>query len=197
MENIIKENKEKKEKTKELFQNINANSTIIKDKKDIYFLEERLRKNYPYIKNITYELLYRATKDGNSAESFHQKCDNIKGTLILVKTTKGLRFGGYTESKWEKQNGANKKDKNGIGFCYSLDLKKIYNNSNDAKSTIRCYANEGPTFYGGDAYMLEIYFPIDSNSKSNTGYSKSHKSFGNFERDYEINNGESKFLIKN
>ena len=40
MENIIKE----KEKEKEMFKNINLSSSIIKDKKDIYFLEERLKK---------------------------------------------------------------------------------------------------------------------------------------------------------
>ena len=44
--------------------------------------------------------------------------------------------------------------------------------------------------------MFDIYFPINSNSSSNVGYTKSCKSFGNFERDYEINNGESKFLMK-
>ena len=40
LENIIKE----KEKEKEMFKNINLSSSIIKDKKDIYFLEERLKK---------------------------------------------------------------------------------------------------------------------------------------------------------
>ena len=75
-------------------------------------------------------------------------------------------------------------------------MKKIYNNTSKAESTIRCYSNEGPDFFGGDAYMFDIYFPIDSNSSSNTGYKKSHKSFGEFERDYEINNGESQFLMK-
>jgi len=75
-------------------------------------------------KYITYKLLYRTTRDGNSSESFHQKCDNIKGTLTIIKTTKDLIFGGYTEKTWEKSNGLNKKDENGIGFCFSLNLKK-------------------------------------------------------------------------
>ena len=147
-------------------------------------------------KHITYKLLYRATRDGNSSESFHQKCDNIKETLTIIKTTKDLIFGGYTEKTWEKSNGLNKKDENGIGFCFSVDLKKIYNNTNEATSTIRCYSDKGPDFYGVDIYMFDIYFPIDTHSFSNKGYNKSCKSFGNFERDYEINNGESKFLMK-
>ncbi len=29
---------------------------------------------------------------------FHKKCDNIMGTLSIIKTTKGMRFGGYTNN---------------------------------------------------------------------------------------------------
>ena len=161
---------------------------------------ELKKRDEPMLKNktIIYKLLYRATEDGNSAESFHRKCDNISGTLTVIKTTKGFRFGGYTEMTWNTNNGetVNKKDKNGVGFCYSLDLFKIYNNTNEAKSTIRCYSTEGTDFYGGDAYFFDIYFPIDTNTRSNTGYTKSHSSFGKIEEDCEINNGESNFLMK-
>ena len=176
-------------------------SVIIKEKKEIEFLENRLKNNDPILmkKNITFKLLYRATKDGNSPESFHQKCDNIKGTLTIMKTSKGMRFGGYTECTWNadpKKGGQNKKDNNGIGFCYSLDLFKIYNNTNEANSTIRCYEKEGPDFYGGDCYMFDIYFPINSNTNIYTGYTVKNNSFGKFEKDYEINNGESKFVLQ-
>ena len=176
-------------------------SVIIKEKKEIEFLENRLKNNDPILmkKNITFKLLYRATKDGNSPESFHQKCDNIKGTLTIMKTSKGMRFGGYTECTWNadpKKGGQNKKDNNGIGFCYSLDLFKIYNNTNEAGSTIRCYEKEGPDFYGGDCYMFDIYFPINSNTATYTGYTVKNNSFGKFEKDYEINNGESKFVLQ-
>ena len=175
-------------------------SVIIKEKKEIEFLENRLKNNDPILmkKNITFKLLYRATKDGNSPESFHQKCDNIKGTLTIMKTSKGMRFGGYTECTWnaDPKGGQNKKDNNGIGFCYSLDLFKIYNNTNEAGSTIRCYEKEGPDFYGGDCYMFDIYFPINSNTNIYTGYTVKNNSFGKFEKDYEINNGESKFVLQ-
>ena len=189
--------KEKEQNEDQLKKKIN--SVIIKDIKELDFLEKRLKSSSMLMKkNVIYKLLFRATKDGNSPESFHQKCDNIKGTLTIIKTTKGMRFGGYTECTWNTDSGntVNKKDANGIGFCYSLDLFKIYNNTNEAESTIRCYAKEGPDFYGGDAYMFDIYFPIESNTSSNTGYKKEYKSFGNFEKDYEINNGENKFLMQ-
>ena len=59
-----------------------------------------------------------------------------------------MRFGGYTEKTWNaNSHGEKKKDQNNNGFCYSLDLFKIYNNTKEAESTIRCYKNDGPDFY--------------------------------------------------
>ena len=156
-----------------------------------------MKRNDPILmkRTVIYKLLYRATKDGNNASSFHNKCDNISGTLTVLKTSKGMRFGGYTEKTWNGDR-ENKKDGKGIAFCYSLDLFKIYNNSDKAESSIRCYTGEGPDFYGGDCYMFDIYFPIDNNTSSNTGYTKSHTSYGKFEKDYEINNGENNFVMQ-
>ena len=73
-------------------------SKIINKKEELEFLENRL-KNDEILrkKNIIYKLLYRASEDGSNIKTFHNKCDNIKGTLIIVKTTKGMRFGDYTE----------------------------------------------------------------------------------------------------
>ena len=52
---------------------------------------------YQQKKDINYKLLYRATRDGDDASIFHQKCDNKCQVLAVFKTTKGLIFGGYTE----------------------------------------------------------------------------------------------------
>ena len=72
--------KEKEQTEEQLKKKIN--SVIIKDIKELDFLEKRLKSDPMLMKkNVIYKLLYRATKDGNSPESFHQKCDNIKGTL--------------------------------------------------------------------------------------------------------------------
>ena len=139
-------------------------------------------------------MLYRATRDGNSAESFHRKCDNIGGTLTIVKTNKGMRFGGYTEKTWNGNDEA-KKDENNNGFCYSLDLFKIYNITKEAKSTINCRKNEGPRFYGGDCSMFGINFPIEKDN-SFTNYTTSEKSFGKFEKNYEISNCDNYFSLQ-
>ncbi len=43
--------------------------------------------------------------------------------------------------------------------------------------------------------MFYILFPIELN-KSETCYTTANHSFGNFEKDYEINNGESHFSMQ-
>ena len=93
----------------------NINTKILKNKEEVEFLETRLKNNNKNLmkRNIIFKLLYRATEDGNTAQAFHQKCDNISGTLTIVKTTKGLRFGGYTEQIWN-HNGGVRTDYKGI-----------------------------------------------------------------------------------
>ena len=48
-----------------------------------------------------YKLLYRASEHEYTAESFHEYCDNAKGpTLIVIKSSRGWIFGGYTTQSW-------------------------------------------------------------------------------------------------
>ena len=171
-------------------------SKIINKKEELEFLENRL-KNDEILrkKNIIYKLLYRASEDGSNIKTFHNKCDNIKGTLTIIKTTKGMRFGGYTERMWNgSENGSQRKDDKGICFCFSLDLFKIYNFNNQYAYSIYCYRDKGPYFYGGDCTFFSIY---NSNGLlfGNNYYTKKGNSFGNVDNDYEINNGQSTFSV--
>jgi len=45
-------------------------------------------------------LLYRGSRDGSNASKFHEKCDNIGETIVIIKTNKGEIFGGYTNESW-------------------------------------------------------------------------------------------------
>ena len=172
-------------------------SKIINTIEELEFLENRLKNNEILKKkNIIFKLLYRATQEGNNIRTFHNKCDNIKGTLTIVKTTKGMRFGGYTEQKWycSNNNGAYQKDDKEVCFCFSFDLFKIYNFNDNFKYSIGCSYNCGPYFYGGDSIFFYIY-----NDKGllfgYTVYTIKNNSFGKIENDYEINNGQSNFSV--
>ena len=127
-----KKNEEEKEKYFE--------SNIIKEKREYELIENRL-KITGYNKKIKYKLLYRASVDGDKAKTFHEKCDGIRGTLSLVKTTKNMKFGGYTEAIWNS-NGYQKDEK---AFCFSLNLNKIYNISK-LEEAIQPQTHLGPRF---------------------------------------------------
>ena len=51
--------------------------------------------------NSKWRLLYRASEHDYTARSFHEYCDDINtSTLIIIKSTKGWIFGGYTTQSW-------------------------------------------------------------------------------------------------
>ena len=52
-----------------------------------------------------WNLIYRSSRDGFEASSFHSKCDNKPNTLIIIKSTNGNVFGGYTEKSWNHSGG--------------------------------------------------------------------------------------------
>ncbi len=47
-----------------------------------------------------WQVLYRATRDGGTAEDFHRLCDRQGPTLTLIRDTRGCVFGGYTSAEW-------------------------------------------------------------------------------------------------
>ena len=47
------------------------------------------------------ELIYRVSIDGFGSGIFHEKCDEISGTVSIIKTSRGSVFGGLTNTVWE------------------------------------------------------------------------------------------------
>ena len=71
-------------------------------------------------------LLYRATRDGDTSKVFFEKCSNKGPTISFVKTRKGRRFGGFTKTEWtDKLKWITLRDAN--AFLFSLDNQKKYN----------------------------------------------------------------------
>ena len=175
---IKKKLKEEKEKGKE--------SNIIKDPKEYEFIENRLKLTGNK-GEIRYKLLYRATTDGDKAKTFHEKCDTIKGTLTLVKTTDNIKFGGYTEALWS--GSGYKTDEK--AFCFSLNLNKIYNVAKKEEA-ITSDNNYGPRFAG-------TLFGIKDNTFKNGGWcsytSSSDIQYGKLDKEREITGGKQYFGV--
>lgn len=50
-------------------------------------------------------LVFKASIDGFAANVFHQKCDQYKNLIVVIKSGKGEVFGGYTNLGFYKDNG--------------------------------------------------------------------------------------------
>jgi hypothetical protein len=48
----------------------------------------------------SFELLYRAPRDGWSSGDFHRCCDNRGPTLVVARCSDGFVFGGYAAAAW-------------------------------------------------------------------------------------------------
>ena len=136
-------------------------------------------------KNKKYRLLFRASRDGDKANTFHSLCDKYSNLIILIKTKKGARFGGYTSSKF-RSSAHLKFDNN--AFLFSLDNKKVFNII-PGEYAIYCYDNTGPCFSKTSLYIPNSFF-------SKPG--KTSKAGGpfQFKKDYELNRGVEKFLVE-
>ena len=155
-------------------------STII-EKTD----EEALIGNAITNSSKKYRLLYRASRDGDSANKFHFICDKHSNLIVLISTKQGLRFGGFTSSKFRSTSHL-KFDNN--AFLFNLDNKKVFNII-PGQYAIYCYDNTGPCFSKGSLYVPNSFF-------SKCGKTGMKGGPFQFRKDYELNNGNEKFLIK-
>jgi hypothetical protein len=123
-----------------------------------------------------WELLYRGSRDGFAASTFHKKCDGQSNTVALIETTEGWIFGGFTPLTWDS-NGSFKSDDSQRSFLFSLKNPDGSGERkfalSDSKYAIRCYPSYGPTFGGG--YDICITDACDRNTAS---YSKLGHSYG-------------------
>ena len=156
-------------------------SNIIKNIKEESIIGNKLSIS----KIIKYRLLYRATRDGDSAKLFHLKCDNFHNLAVIIETREGKRFGGYTSSKFK---GANPMKIDNNAFLFSLDLKKVYNITPD-QYAIDCNPKSGPSFSGGSLFIPDNFFEKFGKTCAAGGPYK-------FEKDYELNNGKKNFIVK-
>jgi hypothetical protein len=112
-------------------------------------------KNIPY----NFKLLYRASKDGYTAEEFHANCDDKDATIVVAKITNSEQiFGGYNPLSWDL-SGEYKSTNDSFIFSFTnrtnLQTSKVAY-CNDNQYSIYCGSEYGPAFGGGhDLYCQD------------------------------------------
>ena len=102
---------------------------IVKNKEEASFLMETIKAKVNKVpKNSNLLFSTNNENDDDSAQTFHEKCDDVKNTLILIQATNGRRFGGFTTQTWNDNNGSFKEDQK--AFLFSLDNMEAYHKNN-------------------------------------------------------------------
>ncbi|RIA84233.1 hypothetical protein C1645_808873 [Glomus cerebriforme] len=107
-------------------------------------------RNIPF----NFNLLYRASRDGNTPAAFHAKCNNKGATIVVVKLANSEQIvGGYNPLVWDStQNYKSTRD----SFIFSFTNKNNLQTAKvgyilDARIQYAIYSQQGygPTFGGG------------------------------------------------
>ena len=166
------------------------NSEIINKKEELDLIEKRLKYMEQFKnKNLSYNLIFRGTKDGKLPSDFHKKVDGKDKTITIIETTKGLKFGGYIDKKWDSSGDWIDNDEN--CFIFSLSLMKIYNPiKGKDKYFFSSFCGPNFTVFGLKYNLFEkgsfnILKKEDANNR-----------FSGFTSDYELTGGEKEFQVK-
>jgi hypothetical protein len=136
-------------------------------------------------KGVKFNLVYKAFDLGDKAKIFHEKCDKLDMSLVLIETDKDIRFGGFTTKNW--QGNCVKKIDNDA-FVFSLDNNRIYDVIEN-EPAIGCYPKFGPVFFGCQIRIYDDFFT--------KGGTTCHRGLNyKTKKDYELNNGQQKYLVK-
>ena len=136
-------------------------------------------------KGVKFSLVYKAFDMGDKASIFHEKCDKLKMSLVLIETDKDVRFGGFTRRSWEG-NCIKKTDNN--AFVFSLDNNTIYDVIKN-EPAIGCYPKFGPVFFG---CQIRIYDECFTGGGTTCRKGLNYRT----KKDFELNHGKQNYLIK-
>jgi len=151
--------------------------------KEREFLNQYLK---PLSKKVFNVPIYVASMDGDSATDFHDKCDGKGPTVVIVETTTGNVFGGYTSVSWSNKGW--KRDPTSFLFQLRPRLSHFALRNRDDRYALYNSGNVGPVF--GRGYDLLISGGALSSSNSQA-QGKTYSANG-----YTLNDGTQHFQIK-
>ena len=162
-------------------------SSILTNETDFDFLLNKLSKYNP----TSYKIIYKSSIDGDNVKTFHSNCDGEENTLIIIETTKGLKFGGFTSVGFDN-TGYELRDDN--AFLFSIDRQKVYDII-PGNNAIYCNRKFGPIFCSKpDSTAYSIFIP-DNYLKNKSTTTKKCYCY-KMEENFELNNGTKEFLVK-
>ena len=142
---------------------------------------------------IKFSMCYKATKHGDDdIKKFRSHCKHMSPILILIETTDGYRFGGYSTNALDFEGRGQGYVYDSSAFIFSFDTKKMYNIKNPEFAIGELKDNF--LSFGRQDIFLGKNFLRESSSYSNFPYDfeKDNNNLGVF----ILNGGRKKFKVK-
>ncbi|CAF0903167.1 unnamed protein product [Adineta steineri] len=122
--------------------------------------------------NQRWELIYKATRDGFTANAFHVRCDNEGPTMTIIQSNNNYIFGGYISISWASSGGF-QDDLNAFLFTltnpHNIPPTKYTIQSEWVGYAIQNSTSSGPVF--GCNHDIYIADNSNSNNSSRTNFS--------------------------
>ena len=147
------------------YKSIKFNELLILEKN--FYICNLIISNFKNYK-LYFQLLYKATIDGDKAQNFHNKVDGKGPLIILVKTSNDIILGGYTSKAWSSSN---EYMNDSEAFLFSLTCEKKYKIIKPEYACLHL-ENDGPCF--GNNGELKIVDNCLSEDSLVCNYSESY-----------------------
>lgn len=102
-------------------------------------------------KKVHMKLLYSIKEHGDSASTFHSKCDSQGSILILIMNSKGYRCGGFFQKGLTSSGNYINDPK---AFLFSLEYQEQYFNY-EGYNAYYDYSSNGPSFGADDLIIVD------------------------------------------
>ena len=114
-------------------------------------------------KSLKFELIFKASEDGDNCQTFHKICDGKGPTVTIVKSKNGYIFGGYLTVPFSSDRKAHTDDK---AFLFSLSNMKKFKILDPEHAVFHYAKGWGPYIGRKDNCDLAIKSECLSNKKS-------------------------------
>lgn len=165
------------------------NIDTIKSVDELFLLYSFISPNASF-DDISLTMCYKATSHGDTPDKFRDYCGGVAPLYVIIETTDGYRFGGFTNVPFSGDGELYKRDEN--AFLFSFDTKKKYPITNPDKAIFDS-PNVFPEFGEHD---ISISSECLSNTKSMSSFPKSYEGDKDFNYDYILTGGVRKFQVK-
>lgn len=177
-----KEENEKLEKEEKIINGNFSDSSILKANKEKIMVINWIKPNA----KVKFELLYKSSRDGDQISTFYQKVAGKSLTLVVIESTIGYKFGGFTSIEWKNYNNY---AQDNSAFIFSINYNRKYEIRND-KIGNAIYGNSNCFAFGG-GHDINIVDQCTSNNNNQTMGSHTFKA-----SNFELNGGVRNFCVK-